>query len=277
MKTLGLHLLAITVGLVLATAAPAAVQTSYDIVEVYSENGFSASWLHSGTAAVHGGEENGARMSGKLSSRVGGTLSGLFDGTTLNALSGEIQGTLKQLSTLTPIQTSFQTAFGGNLPDTSDAFVLRVGSTAGGDGALTFETTGAGTSMFNGGFLDYRLLAADASSDPNNFQEIDAGTFFFKPQAADMNKGNAQAFSLWGNNWQHDFGTDRATALSFLESLGYSGGLVDRSGVAPLGIDLYAVLSPQAVPELSSVLVWLGGAVGGCLALRSRFGNFFQI
>ncbi len=142
------------------------------------------------------------------------------------------------------------------------------------DGALQFESTGAGTNEYTGGFLDYELTVDDSSKTLS-------GSFFFKPRresgsgTLSPNGGNAETFSLWGNNWMHDTGGFAGVYSGWeelLDSLGYNGAAdpfdqVQRLEITEaerLGIDLHVtnrtIVPPpdpsQNVPESSAIMVW---------------------
>jgi hypothetical protein len=233
---------------------------SYDIgaVPAGQAGGFRATYLHAATSSIIGSNANGGRRSGNLSNALTGSMQGDLNGNILSGISGEISGMLKGLTSL--------------FSNTSTTpFALRLGSDAGGTGALAFETEGSGTGQFTGGFLDYDLVIGGMSAD--------SGTFFFQP-AAQMggsslnpssplvpNRGNSDAFTLWGNNYMHDGnGYTEQSWLSFLEGtpLEYGGGsYVTRSNVvnSPLGIDIFADMSGGGgggvVPEPESLAVWV--------------------
>ena len=72
----------------------------------------------------------------------------------LSHVSGSVTGKLKQLAAY--LNAAFDTSF-----STYDQFELRLGGLAdGGSGALAFETNGAGTGEFTGGYLDFSLFVA---------------------------------------------------------------------------------------------------------------------
>ena len=78
-------------------------------------------------------------------------------------------------------------------------------------GKLAFETNGAGSGQYTGGYVDY-VLAVDTNPDVNvdTFTDVLAGTFFFKPQGENSssmlspNRGIISKFTLWGYNYMHD-------------------------------------------------------------------------
>jgi hypothetical protein len=249
-----------------ASRAPASVHVTYNVLEEFSTDGFSASWLHSAESLLNGTPENGALLNGARSSRVAGSLEGNLSGSVLSDVSGSVSGTLKQLSIY--VNDVFGTSYAMSTP-----FDLKLGGAAsGGNGALKFETDGAGTGQFTGGFLDFSLFVAGSATS------LLDGTFFFKPQAESgsavlsPNRGTSDEFTLWGWNWMHD-GLPVDGALepdweSFLGALGYSGPTVLRtpaSGpglVSPIGVALYVVdpdppvLSEGHSPEPTAFIVW---------------------
>jgi hypothetical protein len=241
--------------------ALAAVHVTYDVVKQFSTDGFTASWLHSAESGLNGSPENGAQLNGATSSRIAGSLGGDLTGNVLSSVSGSVSGKLKQLAGY--LNGAYGTSFG-----TYDPFELRFGSLAGGGGALQFETNGAGSGEFTGGYLDFALYVAGAADS------LVSGTFFFKPQAESgsaalsPNRGTSSEFTLFGNNWMHDGDpVDQGTEpdwAEFLENLGYAGEPVSRtSGIGiPLGINLYVVdpdpPAPQGEhsPEPTGFVVW---------------------
>ncbi len=253
----------------------AAIQ-HYQIKDTFSTSGFSASWLHSGESALKGTVANGARMNGRTTSRITGVLQGDLVNNQLQQISGSITGNLMQLSsylnsTLTP----------ANPLSMSDSFELKLGSSSsvvGGTGALQFKSPGANPGEYTGGFFDFSLFVPGKAAG-----SILDGTFFFKPQAESgnaplsPNRGDANEFTLWGNNWMHDGGPASGSNLSnftdwvaFLTSLGHpnpgSAVLLDGGTglLAALGIDIYVLndqpLDPPPggsdVPEPTSMFVW---------------------
>jgi len=248
----------------------AAIQT-YQIQNTFSTSGFSASWLHSGESALKGSSMNGARMTGVTSSRITGILQGDLVNNQLKQISGSVSGQLMQLSSYLNSTLTLT-----NSLSMSDSFELKLGSSAGGAGALQFKSPGTNPGEYTGGYLDFSLLVPGKATG-----SILDGTFFFKPQAESgnaplsPNRGDANEFTLWGNNWMHDGGPASGSNPSnfsdwntFLATLGYSGGTVLRDGGdgldASLGIDFYVVndqpLDPPpggpGVPEPASMFVW---------------------
>lgn len=253
-----------------ATAvASASIHVTYNVLPKFTTDGFTASWLHSATSGPpHGSEENGALLEGAMSSRIAGTLEGDLLGNVLSNASGSVSGKLKQLSSY--LNVAFGTSFTTYTP-----FELKLGGQAvGSDGALAFETNGAGTGQFTGGFLDFSLFV-----DGNTTSLID-GTFFFKPQAESgnaalsPNRGTNSTFTLWGWNWMHDgppvVGTGPEPIwATFLSGLGYTGPAVLRTPsdggpqlLNPLGIAMYvADPDPPALeglhnPEPAALVTW---------------------
>jgi len=222
--------------------------------------GFRATFLHAATSSRFGSVANGGRRSGALSNSLTGSMQGNLSGNILSGISGEISGMLKGLTSL----------FGNT---STTPFVLKLGSSAGGAGALAFETQGAGTGQFTGGFLDYELFIGTSTVVE------DEGTFFFQP-AAQMggstldpssplvpNRGDSEAFTLWGNNYMQDGNsyTEQDWFDFLTDDLGYAGTTyVTRSNVdTPLGIDIYAERpsatgSGGALPEPDQSR-WLSG------------------
>jgi hypothetical protein len=192
-------ILSLAFALAAATVALGSVHVTYEVSPQFATDGFTASWLHGATGGPpHGSAENGALLNGPTSSRIAGSLEGnLLTNRLLNA-SGDISCCLKQLASY--LNDRFGTSF-----TTSTAFDLKLGLLAnGGDGALAFETDGAGSGQFTGGFLDFSLFVDGAASSLRD------GTFFFKPQAESgsarlsPNRGTSSEFTLWGWNWMHD-------------------------------------------------------------------------
>jgi hypothetical protein len=254
------------VALGVAGTARAAIQ-NYDIIDTFATSGFSASWLHSAENSRNGTLANGARMNGQTSSRISGTLTGDLVGNILSGASGSVSGTLKQLSVY--LNSEFSTTFIMSTP-----FQLLLGGQAsGGDGALEFETAGAG--KFTGGFLDFSLFVN------GGLTSLVDGTFFFKPQAESgnaalsPNRGTSSEFTLWGANWMHDGdpmdGGAEPDWSTFLAGLNYGGpsevlrelASGDPGIPATLGIDLYIKSNGTTgqggggdVPEPLSAVVW---------------------
>jgi hypothetical protein len=267
---------ALALVLAFQAATSASVHTYYDVQQQDSIDGFSASWLHAATSGLNGSAENGALLNGAISSRLSGSFEGDLSGDILSNISGSVNGRLKQLASY--LNGTLGTDF-----STSDAFELRLGESAnGGKGALAFETNGAGTGEFSGGFLDFSLYVAGSGASLLN------GTFFFKPQAesgSEMlspNRGTNFASTLWGFNWMHDgapvSGGPTPDWTTFLSGLGYTGPTVLRTpesgpGLeAPLGIALYVVDPPAPAPEPMGIVVWgLLAAMGFVVARPSRW------
>jgi hypothetical protein len=241
----------------------AAIHT-YDI----GERAFSGSWLHSatGTSAT----ENGPRWNGYMvSDKITGTLSGDLNNNILSDVSGTVTGKLGALNLHAPL-SSYSSA---------DNFLLRLGGqVSNGTGALRFETDGADTGQYTGGYVDFALDIVGGAAN------VLTGTLFFKPQAETPsavltpNRGDSTEFTLWGLNWMHDGnpvgGGESIDWIDFLtESLDYTGTAeVDRP-TATLGIALYAVDQDPEVgmhsPEPTAFVVWaLLLAVGASLSRR---------
>jgi hypothetical protein len=261
------YLLAHALILAFQATASASVHTYYEVQQQDSIDGFSASWLHAATSGLNGSPENGALLNGAISSRLAGSFEGDLSGNVLSNISGSVNGRLKQLASY--LNGKFPTSL-----STSDQFELRLGGLAdGGKGALAFETNGAGTGEFTGGFMDFSLFV-----DGNAASLLD-GTFFFKPQAESgsdklsPNRGTSYTSSLWGFNWMHDGapvdGGPTPDWTSFLSNLGYTGPTVLRTPAAgpalesPLGIALDFVDPPPSAPEPTGIIVWgLLAAIG---------------
>jgi hypothetical protein len=256
-----------------ASAVDASVHTYNvgDLVDADDNTKFTASWLHDASMGSSGASPNRAYRSGYLSERIQGSLSGDFNeiDNTLKDIGGTLTGTLGMLPA---------DAFVGD-----EAFELRLGRTVGGTstGALKFNTSGTGVGDFTGGFIDYDLRVNDTS--------VLAGTFFFKPQAEtgssalSPNRGDAQAFTLWGYNYMHSSGpvgsgpvgsgpvgggADTVDWLEFLQDLGYAGESLVNRGDSNLGIALFASdpeppIHNSANPEPTTLIVWGGLAMIG--------------
>ncbi len=219
---------------------------------------------------------------GDLSSRIAGSLSGDLNGNVLNDISGSVAGELKQLSLY--LNEQFSTSYGMSTP-----FVLQLGASAapGGSGALQFETDGAGSGQYTGGYMDFALFV------DNEATSLLSGTLFFKPQAEmgsatlSPNRGTSDEFTLLGMNWMHDGdpvnGGVEPDWTSFLSGLGYDGPQVlrtpsgDAQGIAAtLGVDLYVVRQggPNTLqnPEPAALVIWglLAGAPGVICIYRRR-------
>lgn len=227
-----------------------------DLVDGDDGTMYTASWLHDASMGSSGDSANRAYRSGYLSKRINGSLSGDFNeiDNTLKDISGTLIGTLGML----PAGT-----FVGN-----ESFELRLGRAVGAtsNGALKFNTSGTGIGDFTGGFIDYDLRVDNDS--------VLSGTFFFKPQAEtgstalSPNRGDAQAFTLWGYDYMHSSGpvgggTDTVNWLEFLDDLGYSGDALVNRGESNLGIALFASdpeppIHNSANPEPTTLLVWAG-------------------
>lgn len=108
----------------------AAIQT-YQIVDTFSIDGFSAPWLHSGEGNLSGSTENGARRSGAISSRLSGILIGDLNGNQLTDISGSINGNLLQVSSYLNSSLGLASMLGA-----STSFEIKLGSSASGTGAL---------------------------------------------------------------------------------------------------------------------------------------------
>jgi hypothetical protein len=276
-------LIVLVATVVFSYPATASIQT-YDILEKFDTSGLSASWLYDATGTVNGSDENGSLLSGPKSSCISGSLEGDLSGNTLLDISGSVTGMVKQMSGY--LNSVFQTSF-----SPSTAFELQLGKlSTGGDGALKFETDGASTGQFTGGFLDFSLYVDGAATS------LIDGTFFFKPQAEtgsdklSPNRGTSSEFTLWGWNWMHDGlpvdGRDEPDWNEFLSGsmgLGYDGPDVSRTlpngapGVGfPLGIALYALnadatsSAPLHNPEPGTVLIWGVLSIAAVLASRTR-------
>jgi hypothetical protein len=279
-RSMTLFVLATVVAWGLNAPARASVHVTYDILQEFSTDGFTASWLHSAESIENGTPENGALLNGARSSRISGSLEGNLSGSVLSGVSGSVSGKLKQLSTY------LNSVFGSSYT-TYTPFELRLGvSAGGGDGALKFETNGAGTGQFTGGYLDFSLLVDGTATS------LLDGTFFFKPQAESgsavlsPNRGTSSEFTLWGWNWMHDGDpVDGALApdwADFLGALGYSGPAVLRTpdsgpGLqSPVGIALYVVdpatSAPDGAhsPEPTAFVIWFLIAAGAIVYCRSR-------
>ncbi len=247
------------------TYVRASVHTNYDILQNFSAEGFSASWLYGADSALSGSAGNGALLAGETSSRISGALEGDLSGNKLLNPTGSVSGSLKQLASY------LNTALGTNFSTCTPFQLLLGGMSDGGQGGFAFETNGAGTGEYTGGFLDFSLMVGGSSTS------VLDGTFFFKPQAEtgsgalSPNRGDSYAFSLWGWNWMHDgLPADGAAAPNwgdFLSSLGYTGpAAVDRTPpdgsaalIAPLGIAMYLVDPPSggmSNPEPTAFLIW---------------------
>lgn len=273
-------LMGLAVALAATSAALASIQVTYDIVPTFATDGFSASWLHGATGGPpRGSPENGALLNGPTSSRITGTLAGDLSGNILSNASGSVSGKLKHFS------NHLNDTLGTNYT-TYTPFELKLGGAAnGGAGALAFETDGAGTGQFTGGYLDFSLFVGGSATS------LLDGTFFFKPQAESgsatlsPNRGTSSDFTLWGWNWMHDGapvdGGDEPVWSSFLSGLGYTGDTVMRSQLdSPLGIAMYVVdadaPAPEGLqsPEPATFVVWglIALASAGAYRLRIRFG-----
>jgi hypothetical protein len=245
----------------IASSVSASVHTTYDVLQNFSADGFSASWLYGATGTPNGSADNGALLSGPTTSRISGTLVGDLTGNVLSNVSGSVSGRLKELAGY--LNSTLGTNFSTYTP-----FQLLLGGTSnGGYGAFKFETNGAGTGEFTGGYLDFSLLVGGSTAS------VLDGTFFFKPQAESgsdalsPNRGTSYNFSLWGWDWMHDGApVDGATAPdwnSFLSSLGYTGDPVYRTPpdgsaalLAPLGVAMYLVDPPASTPEPTAIVIW---------------------
>lgn len=266
-----------------AASALASVHISYSVGQLDSlgtgDDLFSASLLHDATASPAGtapanlADDNRAYRMGATSGFMSGSLYGDYDASSnqLTAIGGTVSGNLRLLFS------------NDNLNDKN--FVLKLGQEAGAGktGALKFETNGAGTGEYTGGFVDFALAIVGESSD------FLTGTFFFKPQAEtgslmlSPNRGTASEFTLWGYNWMHSsgpYGTSDAVSWdSFLEPLGYDGNVTRPSILADelnrtLGVALY-VNAPStaptsaANPEPTTCVIW-GVLVGAALVFTRR-------
>lgn len=269
-RTFQYFALCFTIVLISNASCEAAIQT-YEVRDIYSSSvaEFSASWLHSADASVNGTVENGARRNGLTSSRLTGSLQADLSGNVLSDVTGVVQGNLGQLASSLNAQLGL-----GLLPQ--DAFELRLGGAAGGSGAIQLLSA----DEFTGGYLDYSLYVGSVGDT------VASGTFFYKPQAElgnallDPNRGDANAFTLWGNNWMHDGSPvagsnepDFTDWQSFLSPLGYTGGNVLRSAGgldAELGTSFYLVNQNQlANPEPTALVVWSLLGIS-CSAYRRR-------
>jgi hypothetical protein len=257
---------------IVSLCAPIAVASvhTYDVGALAQPPGddfFSASWLHDASMSPYGADpnpnpDNRAYRTGFISEQVGGKLTGALSGNALTSISGKLSGNLGMLLNSASFNgKAFDLLLGSSIVDPN-----RTGA-----GALRFETNGAGTGEFTGGFIDYQLWVDGAS--------ILDGTFFFKPQAEtgsnalSPNRGDAQAFTLWGYNYMHDSGPATGPAAGawepFLAALGYTGDIVTRSEVGQtLGIALFASdpeppIENSANPEPTTFLVWSGLALIG--------------
>ena len=246
-----------------APTVEASVHTYHvgDLINAGDGVAYTASWLHDASMGSSGDSPNRAYRSGYLSERISGSLSGNFNeiDNTLKNISGTLTGTLRMLPAGSYVN--------------NEAFELRLGKAVGDSntGALKFNTSGTGVGIFTGGFIDYDLRV-------NNLSVL-AGTFFFKPQAeagsSDLspNRGNAQAFTLWGYNYMHSSGpvgggADTVDWLAFLRGLGYTGSSLVERGDSNLGIALFASdpeppIHNSANPEPTTLLVWAGLAMIG--------------
>jgi hypothetical protein len=252
------------------TVACGSVYTVGQLPTIGNGDFFSASWLHDATGArnvASGSEENGAYRSGQVSGAVSGSLYGeLLDGK-LVGIGGVLHGNLSKL--LKTVDAGLK----------NQNFTMKLGQEIGesNTGALRFNTDGVGAGSFTGGFIDYLLEVPGVPGFSLT------GTFFFKPQAEtgssalSPNRGDGQGFTLWGYNWMHDSGpinpADPAGAWSFLDDLGYTGGVVNRAPFTgnlvdghTLGIALFA---DGANPEPTTFLIW-GGLSMLALAARRR-------
>lgn len=264
-----------------ASTASASVHVTYNVGHLASAGGddaiFSASWLHDATSSPNlssGTNANRAYRSGMTSDLMSGSLYGELNQheNALSDIGGTVSGNLKMLL--------------GDAAFDSPSFVLRLGMEAGKTGKLKFETNGAGTGEYSGGYLDFAL---DVGSTLN----VVTGTFFFKPQAEtgssvlSPNRGNSSAFTLWGYNWMHDSGPIDGSPNSvdwakFLGKLGYTGDTVLRTDALgntleqALGVALY-VSDPSppppyaSNPEPTTLVVWaVLMSVGACYCGRKR-------
>ena len=209
------------------------------------------------------GPDNRAYRTGSISEQIGGKLTGDLSGNELTSISGKLSGNLGMLLNSPSLNgKAFDLLLGSSIIDPNRS----------GTGALKFETNGPGTGEFTGGFIDYQLWV-DGSS-------ILDGTFFFKPQAEtgshmlSPNRGDPEAFTLWGYNYMHSSAPFGASSgdfdwIDFLSSLGYVGtDLVGRNSAGNLGIALFASdpeppIQNSSNPEPTTFLVWGGLAIIG--------------
>lgn len=235
-----------------------------------------ASWLHDSSMSPYGpsptsGADNRAYRTGYLSEQINGSLYGELNGDRLTGIGGRLTGNLGML-----LNSS-------SLNDQPFELLLGRSISANRTGGLQFETNGAGTGEFTGGFVDYRLTVS--STNTNDPQVVLEGTFFFKPQAETgstaltPNRGDPQAFTLWGYNYMHDSGPASGPAAgpwgAFLSGLGYTGNVTRSSVNRTLGIALFASnpeppIEQSINPEPTTFVVWGGLAMIGIGSCRRR-------
>ena len=102
---------AVVIAASIVSSASASVHTTYDVLENFTADGFSASWLYGATGTPNGSADNGALLSGPISSRISGTVEGDLSGNVLSNVSGSVSGRLKQLACYlnSTLGTSFST------------------------------------------------------------------------------------------------------------------------------------------------------------------------